>query len=443
MTHKVKLFVSYSHLDEPWKDKLYGHLSFLRQYGDMAEIWQDRKITGGSEWKTMIDKGLHESNIVLLLVSSDFLKSNYCYYIEFEEAMKRHKNKDAIVIPVIIRDAYWQWRDYAKDKGLVDLQAFPTDGKPVSNGKYWSSEDEAFTVVAKNLELVVKQLTTKPPVDTTNLTQAQMVAQKLFANHVAKSASNGMSHQRSPKLYDALVNLNYIEQKATFSNFLDSGHNIGAFLLLGAYECGHDWILNRLLRQSPDVEACLATCLHIRIEFKPQRCGRNLGDLWEELALHTGQDVAEPEAIIEAIHSSWQTQTVLLTLRGIEHVEESYLQDFITRFWYPLVQKQPPTEPNYCMMFMLDGKGNKWEFARSFDTTWKPNMPIDLGKLAKFSKAELKRWRPGEAARLAPAVTLEKILEDSDNGLPEPVLKKICRLSGDSWIRREKEWNPY
>lgn len=443
MLHKVKVFVSYSHIDEKWKDKLQGHLSFLAQYGDMAEIWQDRKITGGSESDPMISKALQDATIILLLVSSDFLKSNYCYHIEFKEAMKKHENEEAVVIPVIVRDVHWQWREKQNVKGLIDLNALPTDGRAITNRKRWSSDDEGFTVVAKGIEQVVIELTSKLPIDATNLTQAQKVAKKLFAAHSEKSSYNGAPATRSPHLYDALLNLNYIEQKANFGKFLASGHQIGAFLLNGSYECGQDWILHRLLKQDPDLDVRLTTSLRIPFVFTPQRCGRNLGDLWEELALQTGQDATKPENIVDALYASWQTTTVLLILRGVEYVEEAYLQDFITKLWYPLAKKKPPAPPHYCLMFLIDGKGSKWKFAQRFDTTWQPYIPIDLGKLTKFSMAELRRWRPGEVGRLPASITIERILENSDNGLPEPVLKNICRLCGDNWIRRVREWNPY
>src|SRR3712207_6086178 len=96
----IEIFFSYSHKDEEMRNELIKHLSLLRRQG-MITCWHNRMIIAGSEWANEIDKHLGTAQIILLLISSDFLASEYCYSIEMKHAMSRHKNGEAIVIPII------------------------------------------------------------------------------------------------------------------------------------------------------------------------------------------------------------------------------------------------------------------------------------------------------------------------------------------------------
>src|SRR5205814_513347 len=96
------LFFSYSHKDEDLRDQLEVHLAMLKHDG-IIESWHDRKIPAGDELDTSIDAKLDEADVILLLVSPDFLASRYCYEREMARAMQRHAEGSARVIPVILR----------------------------------------------------------------------------------------------------------------------------------------------------------------------------------------------------------------------------------------------------------------------------------------------------------------------------------------------------
>ena len=96
----ISLFYSYSHRDEAFRDELKAHLSFLRRSKLIAE-WHDRMIDAGGDWRGEIDKHLASADIVLLLVSADFLASDYCWGEEMVKALSRHQLGEARVIPVI------------------------------------------------------------------------------------------------------------------------------------------------------------------------------------------------------------------------------------------------------------------------------------------------------------------------------------------------------
>ena len=104
---KVKLFYSYSEVDERYRVELEKSFSMLRRYDSLFE-WNFRKIYAGKDWDKVIHEELLSSNIILFLVSRDFLASAYCHDIEVKLAMELHDDKKAIVVPIILRECDWK-----------------------------------------------------------------------------------------------------------------------------------------------------------------------------------------------------------------------------------------------------------------------------------------------------------------------------------------------
>jgi hypothetical protein len=144
----VELFYSYAHKDEKFRTELEKHLSILKRNRVIAD-WHDRKIIAGHDWEKEIDERLNTAKVILLLVSADFLASDYCYGVEMNRALERHKAGDARVIPVIIRNVYWKGAPFG------NLQALPTDARAVGS---WRNRDRAFTIVVKGIIKAVEEL---------------------------------------------------------------------------------------------------------------------------------------------------------------------------------------------------------------------------------------------------------------------------------------------
>ncbi len=142
------LFFSYSHRDETLRDELEKHLSTLRRQG-IITTWHDRRIGAGREFDQEISQHLEEADIILLLVSPDFLASDYCYEKEMTRALERHKSGEARVIPVILRPCDWHDAPFGK------LQAVPKDGKAVTK---FPSQDEAFLDVVQAIKKVIQEI---------------------------------------------------------------------------------------------------------------------------------------------------------------------------------------------------------------------------------------------------------------------------------------------
>jgi TIR domain len=148
----LEVFFSYSHKDRDLRDQLETHLSLLKNQG-VVSSWHDRKIIAGTEWAREIDAHLNTAQIVLLLISADFIASTYCYDIEVKRAMERHYAGKARVIPIILRYCDWHHAPFGK------LQALPTDGKPVDS-RNWYNKDEAFHNVTQGIRKAVEDLQT-------------------------------------------------------------------------------------------------------------------------------------------------------------------------------------------------------------------------------------------------------------------------------------------
>lgn len=133
------VFFSYSHKDEALRDQLETQLAMLKRQG-VIETWHDRRIIAGQEFDKTIDGNINAADIILLLVSPDFLASDYCYEREMRRAMERHEAEEAIVIPIILRACDWQGAPFGK------LQAVPTDARPVTQ---LPDRDQAFLEVAR------------------------------------------------------------------------------------------------------------------------------------------------------------------------------------------------------------------------------------------------------------------------------------------------------
>jgi internalin A len=147
-TQAVRLFYSYSHKDESLRNELETHLKLLQRQG-IIESWYDRDIEAGDEWKRKMDDNLERADIILLLVSADFIASDYCYEIEMKRALERHESGEARVIPVVVRDVNWRAAPFSK------LQALPKDAQAVTK---WPDKDSAWRNVSEGIEKVARQM---------------------------------------------------------------------------------------------------------------------------------------------------------------------------------------------------------------------------------------------------------------------------------------------
>jgi hypothetical protein len=149
----VRVFISYSHIDDHHQKLLSKHLQPLVREGKI-EIWTDGVIQPGEEWAKAIEVGLTEADLILLLISIDFINSDYCYEKEMKKAVERHERDEAKVIPIIVRPCQWNMAPFAK------LQALPKS--PQSNNllpiELWNHNEDAYDRIASAIRQIVEDM---------------------------------------------------------------------------------------------------------------------------------------------------------------------------------------------------------------------------------------------------------------------------------------------
>jgi len=150
MKESVEIFLCYAREDEALWQGLAKQLRGLQRQG-LIDVWYDRKIAPGSDWEHEIGSHLNTADIILLLVSSDFIDSDYCYGIEMKRAIERHERGEAHVIPIILRHVYWERTPFGK------LQALPKDAKPATDPS-WHTLDIAFYDIAEGIREAAEAL---------------------------------------------------------------------------------------------------------------------------------------------------------------------------------------------------------------------------------------------------------------------------------------------
>jgi hypothetical protein len=151
----LTLFFSYAHGDEGFRAELAKHLKLLERQG-VLKSWSDRVLTAGSEWRGQIDAQLDAADIVLLLVSPDFIASDYCYDVELAHALRRHNTGGCVVVPVFLREIDFSGAPFS------ELQGLPTDAQPVAK---WADRDAAFADVARGIRKLARTIASAADVE--------------------------------------------------------------------------------------------------------------------------------------------------------------------------------------------------------------------------------------------------------------------------------------
>jgi internalin A len=144
----VRVFCSYSHKDESFREELDTHVKLLVRMG-LIDSWNDRRIMPGDDWQDKLDRNIESADVVLLLVSADFLSSDYCYNLEMKRALDRHDAGEAHVIPILVREVVWRTAPFAR------LQVLPRNGRAV---KSWEDRDAAWKSIAEEIELLIREI---------------------------------------------------------------------------------------------------------------------------------------------------------------------------------------------------------------------------------------------------------------------------------------------
>lgn len=147
-THRPRIFISYSHLDEAWKDRLVRHLRVF-EIEDQLTFWNDRQIEAGDEWLPGIEKELEAADAAVLLVTTDFLISRFIRSQEVPRLLERRAQAGVRIVPVIVKPCNW-----AEVGWLKALQCRPQDARPLAKGDDNQIEDDLAAIARELRDLL-------------------------------------------------------------------------------------------------------------------------------------------------------------------------------------------------------------------------------------------------------------------------------------------------
>lgn len=145
----LRIFYCYAHQDQKLREALDKHLMLLKHMG-IATTWHDREIQAGTDWQQEITTKLLTAHLILLLISPDFMASDYCYSIEMQQALALHHKRYATVIPISLRPVDYRGAPFAQ------LSFLPINRQAVTSAT-WRNRDEALYHIATNIRAIIEQ----------------------------------------------------------------------------------------------------------------------------------------------------------------------------------------------------------------------------------------------------------------------------------------------
>jgi len=182
----MKAFISYSHSDEFYLERLHVHLAQLKR-DNLVDTWTDQAIMAGGKLEDSISIALNEADIFIALLSPDYISSNYCYNKEFEKALQMQKEGELIIIPVVIEPCDWLSTPFKEFKAL------PKDGKPISD---WSNINTAFLGVIQEIR---------------NLLDSSNISKGLI-NVTKPLSGTAMRNYKVKKDFDSIEKIEFVEK---------------------------------------------------------------------------------------------------------------------------------------------------------------------------------------------------------------------------------------
>lgn len=375
---RIKLFISYSHRDEALCKRLKSHLRPLEQ-NKVIDFWFDRKIRPGENWDSEIKTKLEEADVILFLISADFIDSEYIFDVEVTTALERHKNRDARVIPIML--------NYIDLKGTryEAIQGLPTDMKPVVSKKYWENEDEAFVDVVKGLKRIFDDI------------------KKEWEDYLQPLPGYGIKPQLGYLFCEALKHLDYDEQKEFVYRYIER-HNqkFGSFLIHGKPGFGQKWLVDLLLGrhqvmsrpiiidvQNPNIGGFEQFIYLLQLRLKP---GRHSDFKFMEI---TQESINE---IIEEICKLLIYEPFVIVLQNpINLLITNSFPEFWNRFWIPLCEKACQNKvPHKLLLFMIETQHEiddiDVEFVTEIDENCCYQHLLKVPAIKPIKKRDFKKW---------------------------------------------------
>ena len=325
----IEVFFSYAHADEPLRDKLATHLTLLERQG-VIRPWHDRQIVAGTDWRGQVDHHIESAQVILLLISADFLASQYCYAIEMTRALERQQSGTATVIPILLRPV-----DNWSQSPFGGLKVLPSNGIPVTR---WENEDEALVDVARGIRLAAEWWRRGVPRDGTRGLDRlpELLTYDLNRGAQEFQLSETIEHL-DPSLVKPVLCILHGDQRECHEKFIRCLEKTG---------------LRRLLRLQPTQ----APCRYLITKWPSQP--DELDHFHKRYCMHLGAEILEdnqatPQAIndrLASIPAPVIIETEFFTRRWQQHGAKVVQK--VLEFW----QNWPALAPNQILLVCLSIK---------------------------------------------------------------------------------------
>ena len=186
------VFISYSHKDEAWKDRLVSHLGVLQHEG-LLDLWDDRRIGAGEDWEKEIEEAMAKANVAILMVSRHFLTSNFILEEEVPRLMERRKEEGVRIFPIIAEPCAWK-----QVKWLSRMNLRPKDGKPLSGGNKHQIDTD-LVAIAEEVAAIIKRV----PEDSSDKGHAHLAPEKISLAKLPSTSSALFGRQKELEALDA------------------------------------------------------------------------------------------------------------------------------------------------------------------------------------------------------------------------------------------------
>ncbi|MCK7590604.1 toll/interleukin-1 receptor domain-containing protein [Subsaxibacter sp. CAU 1640] len=202
----MKAFISYSHKDENYLERLHVHLAQLKRE-ELIEAWTDEAIPAGGKLDNIISESLEKSDVFIALLSPDYINSNYCYDKEFKRALKMQEDNQLTIIPIILEPCDWTNTPFKQFKAL------PKDGKPISD---WNNMNTAFLNIIQEVRLLL---------------QLGTISETLNPTIPLQNVKSNLRNYKIKKDFDSIEKMEFVENgfdelKKNLKNYIDEVVNL-------------------------------------------------------------------------------------------------------------------------------------------------------------------------------------------------------------------------
>jgi hypothetical protein len=190
------VFISYSHRDEMWKDRLLTQLGVLQQQS-LLELWHDRRLEAGADWYQEISQAMAAAHVAVLLISADFLTSPFILQEEVARLMTRRQQEGLPIVPILVRPCPWKQVPW-----LARMQLRPIDARPLAAGNDYQIETE-LTAIAEEIAALIRRATPETTVAQVQGTEATPAAAEVSTRPVG----TGQRRAAQPARYSGQIKI--------------------------------------------------------------------------------------------------------------------------------------------------------------------------------------------------------------------------------------------